>query len=137
MQHRIEKAAAFGLGSGELRFQTVAQRHQLVHLGDDAALLDERRKGNRDGPNFSHAQAEKSARCDRQFLHDLNSVRGIEVSQNEGGDVQTKGATSDDMVLVDAFRYLARPEGAPTNLTRASVSLDNQNIAVGQSILVE
>lgn len=37
----FEDAAAFGLGSGELRFEPVAQGHQFIHFGDDAMLLSE------------------------------------------------------------------------------------------------
>lgn len=45
MQERFEEAPAFGLGSGYLRFQSVAQGHQLFHLGNDAALFGEGREG--------------------------------------------------------------------------------------------
>jgi hypothetical protein len=41
VKDRFEQAAAFGLSGSELRFQPVAQGHQLVHLGDDAVLLSE------------------------------------------------------------------------------------------------
>ena len=47
MKHGIEQPAAFGLGRRELRFQSVAKGHQLIHLGDDAVLLGEGRKGTR------------------------------------------------------------------------------------------
>jgi hypothetical protein len=39
-----EEAVGGGAGGGELRLPPVNQGHQLVHLGDDAALLSERRK---------------------------------------------------------------------------------------------
>ena len=45
VEDRFQQAAAFGLGRGELRFQPVADGHQLVHLRHDAALLGEGRKG--------------------------------------------------------------------------------------------
>ncbi len=41
VQRSFEEAAAFGLGSSELRFQLVAEGHQLIHLGDDAMLFGE------------------------------------------------------------------------------------------------
>ena len=41
MKDGFEEAAAFGLGGGELRFQPVAQGHQLVRFGDDALLFGE------------------------------------------------------------------------------------------------
>lgn len=37
----FEEAAALGLGGGELRFQAVAEGHQLVDFGDDAVLFGE------------------------------------------------------------------------------------------------
>jgi hypothetical protein len=39
VQHGFKQTTAFGLGGGELPFQPITQRHQLVHLGDDAVLL--------------------------------------------------------------------------------------------------
>ena len=38
-QHGLEQAVAIGLGLGELGLQLVADRHQLVDLGDDALLF--------------------------------------------------------------------------------------------------
>lgn len=46
MEDGLQEPAAFGLGGGEVRLQTVAQPHQLVHLGDDAALFGEGRYRN-------------------------------------------------------------------------------------------
>ena len=46
MQYGFQQAAAVGLGGGELGFQLVAQRHQFVHLGDDAVLFGEGWKGD-------------------------------------------------------------------------------------------
>ena len=43
MEYGFEEAAAFSLGRSDLCFQPIAQRHQFVHLGDDATLLRERR----------------------------------------------------------------------------------------------
>jgi hypothetical protein len=40
-QDGFEQAVAFSSGDSELRFQPVAQHHQLVHLGDNAVLLGE------------------------------------------------------------------------------------------------
>ena len=37
MQSGFEELAASGSGGGELGFQLVAQRHEFVHLCDDAA----------------------------------------------------------------------------------------------------
>src|SRR5688572_19480211 len=48
----FEQAAAFGPGGGELPFQPVAQGHQLVHLGDDAALLGQGRDGDDNAANL-------------------------------------------------------------------------------------
>jgi hypothetical protein len=42
VQHCFEQPAAFGLGGRELGFQSVAYRHQFVHLGDNAVLFGER-----------------------------------------------------------------------------------------------
>jgi hypothetical protein len=36
MQDGFKQSAAFGLGSRELRFQTIAQFYQALHLPDDA-----------------------------------------------------------------------------------------------------
>lgn len=44
MQNGFEKAAAFGLGAGELRFQSVAEGHQIIDFGDDALLFGEGRE---------------------------------------------------------------------------------------------
>ena len=44
MQHGFEEAAAFRLGGGELRFQPVAEGHQLIHFCNDAVLFGERWK---------------------------------------------------------------------------------------------
>jgi hypothetical protein len=46
MENRFEQATGFSLGGGELRLQLVAQSHQFIHLGDDAALFSEGWKGN-------------------------------------------------------------------------------------------
>ena len=47
MEDGFEEAAALGLGGGELRFQAVAEGHQLVDFGDDAVLFGQRRKGDK------------------------------------------------------------------------------------------
>jgi hypothetical protein len=47
-QQRVEQATAGVIGGGEACLQPVAQRHQIIDLGDDAVLLGERREGNRD-----------------------------------------------------------------------------------------
>lgn len=46
VKHGIEQSAAFGLGRRELRFQSVAKGHQLIHLGYDAILFGEGWKGD-------------------------------------------------------------------------------------------
>ena len=38
---RLPQASAVGFGGGELGLELVAQRHQFVHPGDDAALFVE------------------------------------------------------------------------------------------------
>ena len=42
----FEEPTAFGLVGGELRFEPVAQGHQLLHLCHDAVLFGEGREGN-------------------------------------------------------------------------------------------
>jgi hypothetical protein len=37
----IHQVGARGLGVGDVRFELVAERHQLIHLGNDAFLLGE------------------------------------------------------------------------------------------------
>jgi len=54
VQDSVEQAAACSPGGGELRFQLVAHRHQFIHLGDDAVLFGEGRKGKRTTPQPSH-----------------------------------------------------------------------------------
>ena len=44
MHNGFEEAAAFGLGDGELRFQPVAEGHQLVNFCDDAVLFGKGRE---------------------------------------------------------------------------------------------
>lgn len=34
----FEQAAGFGLGGNERPFQSIAQRHQFIHLGDDGVF---------------------------------------------------------------------------------------------------
>ena len=51
MERGFEEPAADGLAGSELRFQPVAQGHQLIDLGDDAVLLGEGRKGDPERPN--------------------------------------------------------------------------------------
>lgn len=58
MQHGFEQAAAFGLGGGELRFQTVAQSHQFIHFGDDAMLFGE---GWERGRNAVHLRLRRTS----------------------------------------------------------------------------
>ena len=48
VEDSIEETASSGLGCGELRFQSVAHRHQFIHLRDDAVLFGERWEGNLD-----------------------------------------------------------------------------------------
>ena len=48
VQDGFEQAAALGLREGELRFQLVAQRHQVIHFGDDPALFGDWREANSD-----------------------------------------------------------------------------------------
>src|SRR6266540_579044 len=43
---RVQQATARVVARGQAGLELVAERHQLVHLGDDAALLGEGRKGN-------------------------------------------------------------------------------------------
>ncbi len=75
MQHGFKQSSAVGLGGGELGFQLVAQRHQLIDFGDDAVLFGEGWQGycqcsdvrgrgdNRDRtrhlPNYDKVGAEK------------------------------------------------------------------------------
>jgi hypothetical protein len=40
-KHRFQQAAAVGFGGGDMGFQLVAQRHQLIDLGNDAVLFGE------------------------------------------------------------------------------------------------
>ena len=47
----FEQMAALGLCSRELFLQSVADCHQLVHLGRDAALFRKRRQRNRKATN--------------------------------------------------------------------------------------
>ena len=53
MQQGVQKAPACVLRRGEARLQPVAQTHQLVDLGNDTALLGQRREGKRVGPQPS------------------------------------------------------------------------------------
>jgi hypothetical protein len=46
VEEGFEKVAALRSSRRELRFQPIAQRHELVHPGDDAPLLGERWKRN-------------------------------------------------------------------------------------------
>ena len=45
VQDGFEQPSAVGPGGRELRFQSVAQRHQFVHFGDDAVLFGKGREG--------------------------------------------------------------------------------------------
>ena len=46
VQDGFEQSAALGPGDAELRFELIANGHQLVHLGHDTVLFGQRRKGN-------------------------------------------------------------------------------------------
>ena len=52
MQNSFEKPSALGPGRSELRFEAVANGHQLIHFDDDPSLLGERRHCNRETPEF-------------------------------------------------------------------------------------
>src|SRR5262249_53639039 len=53
-EQRFEQAAAGVVGGGEACFEPVAQGHQLMDLGDNAALFGEGWKGNGDRLQFLH-----------------------------------------------------------------------------------
>src|SRR5439155_24304288 len=46
-ENGLEEAAAFGSRDLDLRFESVADGHELVDLGDDAILLSDWREANR------------------------------------------------------------------------------------------
>ena len=51
------------LGGLEFGFKGVAEDHEFVDFGDDAALVFKRRCGNYDGFNLSSTQADVSSCC--------------------------------------------------------------------------
>lgn len=61
MQNGFEETTAFGLGGGELGFQSITKRHQFFDFGNDAMLFGKRWDWNYNRPNFPHAQAVKPA----------------------------------------------------------------------------
>jgi len=56
VQHGLEEKAALGLGDPYLRFEAVADGHELVDLGDDAALLDDGLLGQTSAARCSSTQ---------------------------------------------------------------------------------
>lgn len=42
MQDGLEQAAGVGVGGGQVRFELVAEGHQLIDFGDDTVLFGER-----------------------------------------------------------------------------------------------
>ena len=47
MQKGFEKATAGAICGSEVGFHTIAERHEFIHLGDDAVLLSKGWKGDR------------------------------------------------------------------------------------------
>ena len=52
MQDGFEEAAVSGLGGCELRFQPVAEGHQLIHFGNDVVLFGEGWEWNGERVNY-------------------------------------------------------------------------------------
>ena len=73
MENGFEKAAAFGLGGGELRFQPVAQGQQLVDFGDDAVLFGEGRE--------EHEEFAKRSKWNRWLSSSSGAPRCLLVNQ--------------------------------------------------------
>jgi len=46
VEHGFEQATALGLRGGELCFELIAERQELIDFGDDAVLLGEGWEGN-------------------------------------------------------------------------------------------
>ena len=133
MDKRFEKAAAFGLTGGQLRFETITDGHQFVDFGDDAMLFSEWWQRNRDRSNLAHTEAIETACCDRQGLHHSNPSWRIQVSRHVWRQFEHDRPAPDNVVLVDAVVDLPSPYGTPSDFGRATVSLYYQDVAVDQT----
>src|SRR6476469_9888270 len=72
VQYGVEKAAAVGVGGGELRGELVTEGHELINFGDDAVLFGDRWYGDWEFPCVCQADIWLSIN-DLRSHHVINS----------------------------------------------------------------